>query len=580
MVGDPLTIQTGAMITDIAHTDQAEPNEVVEPTSPPTPRRWWHLDFAGVVGALVMIGLSLTPSLLPRPWLFEGLIAGVAAAIGYGLGALVGWAIRRFTSRRPRPRTVRIARWVLAGVGTLWFVAAIVAGGRWQNEVRVLVGEEKVPPGNYLFVALLTIVVGVLILAISRGIRRATRWINRQLERVVPRPVAQTAGVLAMAVLLYWLAAGAGFNAFTTWADTTYAVVNDGTPDGVVQPQSPLRSGSSASEVSWDSLGYQGRGFVGGGPTTSEITGITGKPAVEPIRVYVGVDSAPTARERADLAVKELERTGAFERPVLVVASATGTGWMDPQSVDSIEYMWGGDTAIATIQYSFLPSWISFLVDQERATDAGQALFEAVYARWSELPEDERPKLIAYGLSLGSFAGQSAFGSVQDMATRTDGALFMGTPNFTEPWGTVTKDRDAGTPEWQPIYREGATARFAASQGDLAKPAGPWPLPRVVYMQHASDPVVWWSPNLLLREPAWLQETRGPDVSTSTRWIPFVTFLQVTVDQFFGTAVPDGYGHNYGSTIVYAWENVVPSPDWTPAQSAKLQTLIDGYGGD
>ena len=160
---------------------------------------------------------------------------------------------------------------------------------------------------------------------------------------------------------------------------------------------------------------------------TKLISHVTGRPAVEPIRVYVGVDSAPTPQDRAAMAVKELERTGAFDRPVLIVAGATGTGWLEPQSVDSIEYMWGGDTAIATIQYSFLPSWISFLVDKDRASDAGQALFEAVYAKWSTLPPDKRPKLITYGLSLGSFAAQAPFGSAQDIAARTDGALFEGT---------------------------------------------------------------------------------------------------------------------------------------------------------
>src|SRR6478735_518304 len=160
-------------------TDETQPIEIDEPSVAPRRRRWWHLDFAGVVGALILIGLALTPSLLPRPWLFEGLIAGVCAAVGYGIGAVVGWAIRRFSSRRPDPRTVRIAWCALAVIGTAWFVAVNVAGSHWQNEVRVLVGEQK-ESGTYLFVALLTIGVAVLILAASRAIRRVTRWINRQ----------------------------------------------------------------------------------------------------------------------------------------------------------------------------------------------------------------------------------------------------------------------------------------------------------------------------------------------------------------------------------------------------------------
>jgi len=537
--------------------------------------KWWRLNYLGLVGALLFIGLALTPSLLPRPWLFIGLIAGIAAAIGYGIGTFLSWAIRRLVHRELPHSIKRVAWWALAVLGTLWFIAAVIAGGRWQNQVRVLVGEPEDPAANLIAIAVITFVLAAFLMLIARSIRRLNRWINRQLGRVVPPRVAATAGFIIVALFLYWIATGLLASSFISWADTTYASANAGTRAGVTQPTAPERSGSTDSLASWESLGFQGRNFVGRGPTPKQISAFTGRPATEPIRIYVGVDTADTAQKRADIAVKELERTGAFERSVLVVAGATGTGWLEPQSVDSIEYMWGGDTAIATIQYSYLPSWISFLVDQERATEAGQALFEAVYDKWSSLPDASRPKLITYGLSLGSFTAQAAFGSVQDMTKRTDGALFQGTPNFSEPWGTVEQRRDAGSPEWQPIYQQGRTARFAATEDDLEKPGGPWFEPRVVFMQHASDPVVWWSYDLLTREPDWLKEPRGPDVSPETRWYPIITFLQVTVDQFFGVSVPVGHGHNYSNTIVYAWSNVVPPPAWTPALADELQALIN-----
>lgn len=566
--------------SDVASSLETSANDD-SPTAP-QPRtaqkhrwRWWRLNYLGLVFALLFIGLALTPSLLPRPWLFIGIIAGVAGTIGYALGTFLSWVIRSLIHRELPLGIKRIAWWTLAVLGTMWFIAAVIVGGRWQNQVRVLVGEPEDPAVNLLVIALITFVVAALLMLIARSIRRLNRWINRQLARIVPTRVAATAGFVIVALFLYWIATGLLVSSFITWADTTYAAANDGTRAGVSQPIAAERSGSPNSLASWESLGFQGRNFVGRGPTPNEISTVTGKPALEPIRVYVGVDTADTAQERAEIAVKELERTGAFNRSVLVVAGATGTGWLEPQSADSIEYMWGGDTAIATIQYSFLPSWISFLVDQDRATEAGQALFEAVYEKWSMMSETTRPKLITYGLSLGSFAAQAAFGGVQDMATRTDGALFQGTPNFSEPWATVQERRDAGSPEWQPIYQEGQTVRFAAAEGDLAKPGGPWQQPRVVFMQHASDPVVWWSYDLLLTEPDWLKEPRGSDVSPETRWFPLITFLQVTVDQFFGVSVPVGHGHNYSNTIVYAWGNVVPPPEWNAAKADELQTLIN-----
>ena len=39
---------------------------------------------------------------------------------------------------------------------------------------------------------------------------------------------------------------------------------------------------------------------------------------MEPIRVYVGLDSADSVAARTDLAMRELERTGAWDRDVLV----------------------------------------------------------------------------------------------------------------------------------------------------------------------------------------------------------------------------------------------------------------------
>jgi len=255
----------------------------------------------------------------------------------------------------------------------------------------------------------------------------------------------------------------------------------------------------------------------------------------------------------------------------------TGTGWIEPQSADPPEFMYNGDTAEVTIQYSFLPSWISTITDKADASTAGKALFNAVYAAWSQLPASSRPKLIAYGLSLGSFAGQAAFSSAQDLRDRTEGAYFAGTPNFSQPWRTIEDTRDAGSPEWLPIYEKGSTVRFAAAPKYFARPADPWNDLRVLYLQHGSDPVVWWSPHLFLHRPGWLGEPRAPDVSPHTTWFPVVTFLQVTVDQFYGTTVPNGYGHNYGNMSVDAWSAIAPPPGWTAQRAQDLQASIDKY---
>ncbi len=113
-----------------------------------------------------------------------------------------------------------------------------------------------------------------------------------------------------------------------------------------------------------------------------------------------------------------------------------------------------GDTATVAMQYSYLPSWISFLVDKSKAQEAGVALFEGIHRAWSQLPADHRPKLYVYGESLGSFGGQKAFANLDDMRTRTSGAVLAGTPNFTELWQSLVDQRDAGSPEVLPVYQQ------------------------------------------------------------------------------------------------------------------------------
>ena len=251
---------------------------------------------------------------------------------------------------------------------------------------------------------------------------------------------------------------------------------------------------------------------------------------------------------------------------MVAVATTTGTGWINEAEADALEYMYNGDTAIVSMQYSFLPSWISFLVDKENARQAGQALFEAVDELVREMPEAQRPKLVVFGESLGSFGGEAPFLSLNNIVARTDGGLFSG-PTFNNTmWEELKRTRDPGSPQWLPIYDQGENVRFVARPDNLGRPDDPWSNPRIVYLQHASDPIAWWNPDLLFREPDWLREPRGYDVSPRMNWIPVVTFLQVSADMAVAVNVPDGHGHRYVRDVVNAWADVLQPPGWTRGQ--------------
>jgi uncharacterized membrane protein len=531
--------------------------------------------WAGLVGAVLGLGVALTPSLLPRPWLFEGIIAGFGMAIGYGVGSFFSWLLRSpLKVIEPGPVVKKRAWRALTILGPIAAIYFLLLGTGWQNEVRTLVGEPDEGLSTAVIVAAVAVPTAIVTWVVARLLRTFNGWVGRLLGRLLPTWLAGTLSVVVIVLLVVGLVTNVIFDGFVAVMNTIYDGTNASTKPGVTQPVAAERSGSSASLVRWDTLGMEGRNFVARGPSAAQLEQFSGTPAKTPIRVYVGLDSAPSAQERAALAVQELKRTGAFDRKLLVVAGTTGTGWLEPQTMDTIEYEWNGDSAIVGIQYSFLPSWISTLVDAQRAADAGRAIYDAVYAEWLTRPETSRPKLMAYGLSLGSYSIQSAFDDAADLTDRTDGAVLVGSPNFTQPWGQIAAAREPGSPQWKPVFQGGATIRFSGVPTDLASPAGAYGPPRVAYAQHANDPVVWWSPQLLVREPDWLAEPPGPGRTPTMRWYPVVTFLQVTVDQFTGVDVPDGQGHNYGGAMPATWATASQPPGWTDADTVRLEEII------
>lgn len=560
-----------------AMSTQVEAELPAKPSRWPFPRTWRYLKAfspAGLTGALVLYCLSLTPSLLPRVWYLQALMSGVTVAIGYAAGTFVGWLARSLIPWHPS-RSLRLAaRWALAAAAAVAIPLFGVLGARWQHQIRELVDARQSSEARYILVVLVSMLIAAAIVAASRGIRSLVRLVARLLHRVLPRQAATALAVLIVFLVLVFLVTGLLPRAAIGAASSVFGGIDGGTAAGIAEPATSLRSGSPASLVPWASLGRQGRTFVDTGPTEAEISKFSGTAAMEPIRVYAGLQSAPSIAAESALVVAELERTGAFHRKVIVVATTTGTGWLNPAMIDPLEYMYGGDTAVAAIQYSYLPSWISFLADKAPAQEAGRDLFNAVYDKWRQLPAGQRPKLVVFGESLGSFGGEAAFSGTADIRDRASGVLWVGPTNSNTLWSQFTAGRDPGSPEWQPVYQGGRTVRFASApaQPDPASPG--WEHPRVLYLQNTSDPIVWWSWQLAFHQPDWLRGTHPPDVSSAMHWYPLVTFWQVAADLALAMAVPPGHGHTYGMEQgAAAWASVIPPPGWTPQRTAEVGAL-------
>jgi uncharacterized membrane protein len=528
----------------------------------------------GVWGALLLTWASFTPSLLPRGPVVQGVVAGVSAAIGYGVGVLVAYVWRALVDRDARAgdRWLWISTGLLGAMGT---GMALMLGRLAQHRILTLMGGTAEPAWRVILTPVLGVGVFLVLLLAARSVRRISRALARFLARRIGARAATTIAALLVTVVTFLVVTGVLVDGFVTGADRIFAVRDTTTAEGVEPTDSPIRSGGPGSMISWDGLGRQGRSFVSGGPTVEELTAFSGRPAKEPLRAYAGMATASDVEQRAQRAVDDLERGGGFERSHLLVATTTGTGWLDPGTMAAFEYLADGDSAIVTMQYSYLPSWLSYLVDQVRARQAGRELFDAVYERWLARPEGDRPELFVFGESLGSFGGEAPFSGEFDLRNRTSGALFVGAPGFNVLHREFTNDRDTGSPHITPVYRRGRTVRFSdGTASSVATPAAAWEGPRVLYVQHPSDPIVWWDTDLILRRPDWLEEPRGRDVLDEMRWIPFVTFWQVTGDLPFAVEVPDGHGHRYTRESVDAWSAILQPADWTDERADRLRQLI------
>jgi uncharacterized membrane protein len=576
-VGQTPADQTPADQTPADQTpaDQTPAGATAVPRPPAHPGRP-----AAILVAAWFFLASITPSLIPRGSYMQGVASGLSAAFGYGLGLVAAWCWRklrdaleiRITMGAVQGRWLRRAGWaVLAVVVALVWLRSL----KWQRDTARIVGTSPPGPTTLLVGLAATVLVFVLVILVARGLRALTRRGSRLGRRFFHPWVATTLAALLVATVVLVLSNSLVYRKAMGYAAGKAAVVNGVTPAGRTAPTSPLRSGSPASAESWRSLGRNGQAFVADGSTPAAIAAATGKPAMEPIRVYAGLSNGRSVEQIADAVVAELRRTGAFDRDVLVLITTTGRGWVDEWTASSVEYLTGGDSAIAAMQYSYLPSPVALLSDRRTPAAAGRALLTKVEAELSRRPAATRPRLLLGGESLGAYGGQAAFRDAADMLARIDGAVWIGTPNFTPLARSIADARRGGSPELAPVVGDGANIRFATRPDELTRDVygrayGAWVAPRVAYVQHASDPIPWWSPNLLVEQPDWMHEGVGTDVRPM-RWTPFATFWQLTTDMMVAGSTPAGHGHRYQDELVPAWAGVLgldPTGDYRRIQQA------------
>ena len=268
------------------------------------------LSYGGIVGALVFFGFSLTPSLLPRSPLLQGLVSGLSVAGGYGLGALVFWAGAKATAWRPTRRGRRFAWLALAVAGIAFVVPALYVGGVWNNETRALMTLEPVSPWTPAAALPIALLIWFVLLVIARLLRWAARAVGNLLSRWLPRIGAIVLGAVIVAVPLLVVFSGLLSQA-SSLADSVYGKTNDTTAEGVTQPTSALRSGGR---------GRWSRGTHSGSrAATSSAAAPTGRPwsssAESPPKSRSVSTSGWRARRRQRSAPPSRSRNSSAPRP-------------------------------------------------------------------------------------------------------------------------------------------------------------------------------------------------------------------------------------------------------------------------
>lgn len=532
------------------------------------------LSTPGLLVGTLFFAASLSPSLLPRPYVMQGILSGCSLAAGYGIGAGGRWLWSYLELPLPGRRGQRIALRVAAILCAATALAFLWQASAWQDSIRVLMELEPVETTRPVRVGAIAFLVFAILLALGRLFHLTFRTVSRRLGRYIPGRVANVVG-LFVSVLIFWsVIDGVVFRFALRAADSSFQQVDARMEAEVEKPSDPIRTGSDASLIAWDELGRTGRDFVSSAPTAEELDAFFDEETLKPIRVYVGLNAAETIDERVRLAVEELERVGAFERSTLLVVTPTGTGWVDPAAINTVEYLLRGDVASVAVQYSYLPSWLSLMAEPRYGAETADAVFAAIYDRWTELPRESRPELYLHGLSLGALNSQQAADLYDIVADPFAGALWSGPPFRSETWRNITEQRRPESPAWLPRFRDGSIVRFTNQHENLDIPGAEWGPIRIVYLQYASDPITFFEPETFYRKPEWINEPRGPDVTDRLRWFPVVTMLQLVADLAVGDTAPVGYGHVYAPEhYIDAWLEVMDPAGWTDEEVDRLKEL-------
>jgi uncharacterized membrane protein len=343
-------------------------------------------------------------------------------------------------------------------------------------------------------------------------------------------------------------------------------------------PVQPEVTGSPDSHIDWALQSREGRRWLSMTPHPDHIATIMGEPAKQPIRIYASLAAATTAEERAELLLREIDRTRALERSVFALFSPTGSGYVNYVADETLEYLTRGDCASAALEYSVLPSALS-LTRVGLGTHQTRIVINGIVQRLLAMPADKRPRFVLFGESLGSQVSEEMFrgtGISGPVGAGLDAAIWIGTPQATrwrdEIWGTRTVADPPGLGPGAALVTRCMTDWTTLSAEERAQV-------RYLLLQNGDDPIPKFGPPVLWGRPDWLgpDERRPPGAPRGTRWLPVITFMATLFDMANALTPTPGVfvegGHDYRLEVPEAVRSVW-SLSCTDDQMARVQAAL------
>ncbi len=465
------------------------------------------------------------------------------AGVGAALSAVIGAADLLSNGSPSRRWLTRIPLALPAGVGlSAWHIHRTHTKAKEMDDTTIA----NVSPATSIGIAM---GVGAGVIGLQMGERVIAHGVARGLTRIAPtydsvsNPVGHVVALGILGAVIY-----TGYEYAVRRVEQGGAAVE---PAYETPAQSAMVSGSPASLVPFDTLSREGRRFVNMVLTREEISTVMGEEAVaDPIRVFVGLDTAAEVEDRVDILMDELVRTRAFDRKVLCFASPTGSGYINYVLAEALEYMTLGDCAIATMQYSMLPSSMS-LTRTGLAVEQNRDLMHAITGYLRGMAPEKRPRFVLFGESLGALTMQDVYRRRTVEAMDRDfihSSIFLGTPSATE----FAKAWRLNPAKVDP---DGKMIEVDAFGDYLQMPDEERGRVRHVLISHYDDPIPKFGTNILLRRPWWLGpvDERPPRVPRSTSWRPGVSFVLTAIDLVNAMEVVPGTfgrrGHDYREDI-------------------------------